>query len=102
EIECRSPIRSRFCPNPSAVAMNNPLHNCQTYAGAFKFVRAMQSLEHTEKLVRVLHVEPGAVVGNKINVLSVLTLGANFDDGIAPIAGILDRVGKKVRPNLFQ
>jgi hypothetical protein len=82
--------------------MHNALRCGQAYSCSLKLFGAVQPLKYAEELVRVLHVEANAVIGNKINVLAVLELRPDFNLWVVRSAGVLDRVGKKIHPHLLQ
>src|SRR6266480_824551 len=102
EIKCGAAIKRGFRPNTTAVTMNNPLHNRQADAGAFKFLSPMQSLEHAEQFVGVLHVKAGAVIGNEIDFFAVIGCRSYFDQRRRAFATVFDRVRNQIHPNLFQ
>src|ERR1700704_2674667 len=91
-----------FGPDTPAVAMNNSLHDRQANAGAFELVCAMQSLEHAEELVLILHVKTCSVVANEIDLLAVLLSRADIDNRRFSLSCILNRVRKQIDPDLFQ
>src|SRR5689334_12265955 len=53
-------------PNSSAMEVNNSLHGRQSHTAAGKFRRLVQALEYAEKRMGISHVEPHAVVPDKI------------------------------------
>ncbi len=57
-----------FCvgPDTATVPGNNSFNRCQAYAGALKFVGAVQAFKHLKKFIGMLHVEPGAIILNII------------------------------------
>jgi hypothetical protein len=61
--------------------LNNPLHGCQTDAGALEILGAMQALEDSEQFVDILHVEADAVVPDHEDQLPILFFVTNLDDG---------------------
>ena len=58
---------ARATTRPSAVAMNDAPDVRQPDPGPFKFRLAMQSRKNSEQLVNVTHVEPDAIVADKVN-----------------------------------
>ena len=79
------------------MAMNDALNRCQSDAGSFELVGAMQPLKYAEKLVDVSHVEPNTVVPHEnLRLVSMSTYRANFDRGETACAGELDRIGKQI------
>ena len=61
----------------------------------------MQPLEYAEQFVRILHVKAHAVVAHKINGAAVLVGTADLHDRRCPVAGIFNRIGKQIDPDLF-
>ncbi|MCE0498942.1 MAG: hypothetical protein LV481_13460 [Methylacidiphilales bacterium] len=61
--------------------LNNPLHDDQIDAGAFKYFPAVKTLKAPEQLVRVPHVKAHSVIMHEINVLISLQLATDFDNG---------------------
>jgi hypothetical protein len=47
-MESGAVIHRGFGPDPSAMPVDNPLHDCQAYAGPFVILRAVQPLKHAE------------------------------------------------------
>src|ERR1700683_2234559 len=62
EGKCRAVVQHRFAPNSASVAMDDSLHDGQTYPGPLVICGAVQSLKDAEQFADVLHVESGAVV----------------------------------------
>jgi hypothetical protein len=58
-------VHYAFSPRFAAMAMRDPLDGRQADAGAFKVLRRVKALEHTEQFVDVSHVEPDAIVANE-------------------------------------
>jgi len=59
----RSPVLDLpMSPHPFTVAMHDPLSDGQKHAAAVELRGPVQSLEHSEELVGVLHAKSGAVV----------------------------------------
>src|SRR5690349_4315364 len=79
EEKRRALVGLRLGPDAAPVPVNDALHDGQTDTRALKILGAMQPLKHNEKFGRVLHVETGAVVADKINTLMVLGKCADFD-----------------------
>ena len=50
-------------PDLAAMAVDDALNGGQSYSGAFKLFRQMQTLKDAEQLVYVLHVKASAVFG---------------------------------------
>src|SRR5439155_1129550 len=74
----------------------------QAHARTFKLVRAVQTIEHLEELVRVRHVEPDAVVSDEVDSLSPLEARGDFHAGARSGAAELEGVAKEVRQDLLQ
>ena len=83
------------------MAMDDPLYNGQSNAGAFKLIGAMQPLKNSEQFVGVLHVKSGPVIADEINIFAVVGLTSGFDDRHCALARILERVRKQVCPDLL-
>src|SRR2546430_14832356 len=79
EVERRSPIDGSLGPDPAAVPGDDAPDRRETDAGALEFGRGVQSLEHAEQLVHVLHVEAGTVVPDQERPLSVHLGGSELD-----------------------
>ena len=54
------------------MAVNNPPHDRQAYAGAWKLVGRVQPLKGAKYAVRVSHIEPDAVVRNEKSSTAVM------------------------------
>jgi hypothetical protein len=52
------------------MALNNPSHRGQSYAGSNKFLVGMESLEWGEKFIGLCHVETSTIVPDVKNSLS--------------------------------
>ena len=77
EVECSALICFAFHPNPSAMAMDDPLDYSQANAGSGKIHFVVQALEHAEKPIGVLHVKTYAVVAHAID-------GSGFSADLPP------------------
>ena len=83
--------------------MNNAADIRQADAGAFKFVGAMQALEHTEQFVRISHVKPDTVVANEHHrLLGRLAGTAGVNLGRVARACVLHGVAQQVDQHLAQ
>src|SRR5580698_8396294 len=91
-----------FGPYPPAVPGDHTMNDGQAHAGAPELVCAMQALEHSKKLVRILHVETDAVVANGVVSLRADVAAADLDDGTRRLAAVLERIGDEIRPHLAQ
>jgi hypothetical protein len=67
KVESRALVGFAFGPDASAVATNHTLNQGQPHAGSFKLLGTVQTLEHTEKLAHVLHLESRAVVPHGVD-----------------------------------
>ena len=76
EIERGALVHRAFRPDASAVPVDDPPDGGQADAGAFELLGPMQPLKHAKQLVRVLHVEPDAVVPHEQDDTSRLFAGA--------------------------
>ena len=98
KLQCKikrcSLLYRAFGPNPAAVAVNDALHGGQANTGARKFSHAMQTLERSEKFVRVGHVEAGAVVAHKVGMFAFELCRAEFDARLSAFARKLPRTTK--------
>src|SRR6185437_9178282 len=97
--------RLRIGPDPSAVAIDDPLHDCEADTGPRKLYGTVQPLKHAEQLFVVLHVEPRAVVLHVIHsgiVRATFTAAADLDDGGICVARELDCVAQEVRQCVLQ
>ena len=52
----------------------------------------MQPSEDTKKSLRILHVEPDAVVADEVCVFGISSMGADLDDRIFRLGAELERV----------
>ena len=77
------------------MAMNDPLHRRQTDTGSLELVRGMKPLKDAEQLLRVLHVEAGAVVAHEIR-RRRRRLHPEFDAGGRHAAGEFPGIAEKV------
>src|SRR6266850_5978121 len=82
---------------------NDALDISQADADPFKFVRPVQTLKNAEELLRILHVEPDAVIAHDHDHFVRRLVGASdLDLSWIPGTGVLDRVGQEVHEYLFQ
>src|SRR3546814_2388206 len=85
------------------MARDDTLDAGQADAGAGELGRRMQALEHAEQLVRIGHVEPGAVVADAEPVAAVgLVVVRDLDHRRLAARAVLDRVAQQVQPDLAQ
>src|SRR5690242_9701853 len=67
---------------------------------ALKFLRAVQALEYSEQSFRVLHIEAGAVVADKIDVFGILPVAANLYQRVVSLAAKLHGIGQQIDEHL--
>jgi hypothetical protein len=89
-------------PYPTAMPVNDPLHDRQTNACSLELVCAMETLKDAEKLVYIPHIEAGSVVAHEIDVFVVFEFAADFDKGGFALTRIFKGVGNQVDPDLVQ
>ncbi len=82
--------------------MDDPLHQGQAHARPLVVLLPVQSLEHTEQLVRVGHVEAHSVVPHEVDRLAVPREAAGLDPGLCAAARELQGVGQQVEPDLLE
>src|SRR5579862_3312541 len=102
EFECRARAWLAFSPNLSAVTQDDPADDCKSDSGSSELFRAVQPLKYPEQLVRVLHVEPGAVVTYPVEDLRPVATCADFDARLRHATRVLERIGDQVDPYLAQ
>ena len=70
EVERRATIHLGISPDATAVTVGDSLHEGQgqTHSAALERIGLVQSLQNSEQLVLVTHVEPDAVVANEVHV----------------------------------
>src|SRR5437899_10482076 len=79
EVECRTLVDGRFRPDAPTVAVDDALDDRQTDAGSLIVLGAMQALEHPEKFVCVLHVDPHPIVFHEVQARAGLLSCADLD-----------------------
>ena len=90
-------------PDLSSMPVDNALNGGQSDSGALEFLRSMQTLEHAEKLVYMLHIEARTVISDKHLDLIVLSIGtANLDLCPSSHPCELDRIGNEVHEDQLQ
>src|SRR2546421_12429113 len=81
--------------------LHNPLDNGKSYAGSFEISYGVESLEYTEQLVAISHVEPRAVVFDIVRVSSrVFAQAADLDRRCLGTPGELDGIRQQVHQYL--
>ena len=75
-------IHRSLAPDLPAMAVDDALNGGQSYSGAFKLFRQMQTLKDAEQLVYVLHVKASAVVLHEhLDFFFIAVHTANLDFG---------------------
>src|SRR5262249_31068875 len=100
--KCRALVNRRLGPHPPAVAMDDPLYNCQANARPVVLISAVQALEHPEEFPNVLHIKAYAVVLDKIDALALGLAAADFDHRHLPLAGKLEGVSAQIDQDLLE
>src|SRR5713226_10052427 len=96
EVERRSLIDGALGPDPAAVPGDDAHDGGEPDARALELGRGVQALEHAEQLVRVLHVEAGAVVPDHEGPAAVDVDGAEFDARLRLLGGVLPAVAEEI------
>src|SRR5689334_14497576 len=65
KIKRRTCVDCPFGPRAAAVADNDPSHDCQSQACAFKFFTTMQPVERPKQALHVTHIKANAVVSHE-------------------------------------
>src|SRR5437660_10920773 len=65
KVESGSLIGTASGPDPSAVTVDDALHNGQSDAGTREFTGRVEPLEDREKAVRVSHIESSAIIAHE-------------------------------------
>lgn len=65
--KCRTLINLALRPNTTAMPFDDAPHGRESDPGPRKIGHRMKPLERRKQLVRIAHVEPGAVVANEID-----------------------------------
>jgi hypothetical protein len=77
EIESRAAINHALGSNLPSVTIYDALNRCESDAGAFEFVRPVQTLKHTNQFVYILHIKTHAIVPNEYYQLICVPVGAS-------------------------
>src|SRR5579859_4226267 len=88
--------RGGFHPDAAAVFLDDARNGGQADAGAFKFLGAMQPLEHAEEFAGIFHIEAHAVVADKDDRVAVGFDLADFDLGALARPGVFGGVRKEI------
>jgi hypothetical protein len=60
----------------------------------------VQALEGTEKLVRIAHIEAGAIIPDLVSGLAILDAAADGNSGVGSFCAVLQRVADEIAPDL--
>src|ERR1700691_5990108 len=97
EIESGSVINLRLGPDTPPVLLNDALHRRQAHTGAFKFLFRVHALKHAEELLRILHVEAGAVVTHEHHRRFAHFLDAAYlNHSFCPPPRVLNGIAQKI------
>src|SRR5581483_10416382 len=102
KVECRALADARLGPDPSAVAVDDALHDRQADAGPLEIFGAMQPLEHAKELVGVFHVEADSVVADEEDPFTAVVAGADLHRRAVTLARILECVVDQVHEHLLE
>lgn len=83
--------------------VNDAMRNRQAHCSAFVFLSRVQSLEHTEQLVNILHIKTHSIILDEIDLFAIRlgqTAYLNSSDWASTCE--LERVGKQADPDLSQ
>src|SRR6266436_3434911 len=86
----------RLGPDATAVVGDEPLHNCQTDAGAWELRITMQTLKRDEELVGVLHRESRAIVPNAEGSLVFNGRRCKYDVGFRMLRCVLPGIPQQI------
>src|SRR5688572_3455155 len=89
EVKRRPFFNFTFGPDMPPVFRNDPVHNGETDARSFEFMRGVQALKYAEEFIIVEHIKPGAVVADEKHNISILHFRADMNDRPFLLAGIL-------------
>jgi hypothetical protein len=78
------------------VSVNNALHRSQSDPGSWELAHIVKTLEGTEKLVGVSHIESDAIILHKVDLLSIPAAASEFDAGVRLSRGKLPRIIEQV------
>ena len=84
------------------MAFDDPLNDGESDPRSFVLLALMQPLEDPEELVRVLHIEAGAVVANEEHGAFGGFTGTDLDARGRLVLRILERVAQQVDEDLLQ
>lgn len=95
-------VQFGFRPDPPSVAMDDALDRGQSDTGAIEFLDRVQSLERAKQLVRVLHLETGAIVAHVENWCGLARLHTKVNVRYQPSRCVLPRISDYVRQGDLQ
>src|SRR5437879_617148 len=84
------------------MAMNDALNDREAHACSFKLGLSVQALEHTEQRARMFHVEPCAIVADKINAFSLFHPAADLNPRSFFSPGEFEGIGEKINDGLLE
>ena len=86
--------------------VNDALDDGQTHAASFEVFLPMQPLKDGEQFVDIFHVEPDAVVLDRVNDRSPARLSSGIQPisilRFLPILGVLEGIRKQIDPDELQ
>src|SRR5688572_22934071 len=86
EIHGRALADLAVSPDLAAVAPHDAIHRGEPDPGALELFRRVQSLERSEQLVRIAHVETGAVVAHEERGSLAALVATDLDTGCVALA----------------
>src|SRR5262245_61397484 len=94
EKKRRSSVELRLGPYTTTVALDNPLHDCQSNAGPLIFLGKMESLKYAEQLVSIAHIKANAIVFDEIEGIPcrIIWLATDFNPWRPATGRIFHRV----------
>src|SRR5512133_478374 len=96
EVKSRPLAGFPFGTHPAAVAPDDPFHRGQADTESPAFLAAGEALERGKDLCRVRIVKTASVVPDEIHLSPVDLLGAELDDRILALGGVLPGVAEEV------
>src|SRR5687768_16360402 len=80
--KCCSHVNRTFCPDTSAMPVDDALDSGKPNTGARIIGRAMEALESSEQLIGISHIESSAIIADEIGWFPSFILDANLDIGV--------------------
>jgi hypothetical protein len=78
------------------VSVNNALHRGQSDPGSRELAHIVKTLEGTEKLIGVSHIESDAIILHKVDLLRIPEADSEFDTGVRLSRGKLPRIAEQI------